>query len=649
MIKKYLLLTFAILSFSITYGQIIDWKLCDISEAEAKAGQANRFTTSLNKNILSDNYDLKYHRLEFEIDPNIYYIKGVVTSYFEITKTNVNSIYFDITDSLTIDSIIYHGSNLTFEKPEKDLLKINLSSTLSVNDFDSLTVYYQGTPPLGDGFTSFVQDFHDGEPIIWTLSEPYGAKDWWVCKQSLSDKIDSIDIFITVPTGNKVASNGLLVNEVTQGNQTTFHWKHRYLIETYLIAIAVTNYAEFSDYFDLPNGDSLLLLHYVYPEDSASLRNKAGRLLDFMEIYTNLFGEYPFINEKYGHAQFSRGGGMEHQTMSFMTNNNFELMAHEVVHQWFGNKVTCGSWVDIWLNESFATYFTGIAYEHIFPDLYWKPWREIQMNNARQLPNQSVFVYDTTEVSRIFSYATTYAKGAMVLHTLRWKVGDDAFFQAVYNYMNDPRLAFGYARSADFIRHIEMTSGLDLREFFEDWLYGSGHPNYEIAWKVINENETQVTVTQTQTDASVPFFDLPLPIRIQSGTQTQDFVLDNTFNHETFTLTTDFQPDTLLFDADLWILKGNESVYQIQPLETMLSISPNPTTDFINIKLKNTIETIDFIEIYNSVGQKVKEAPIKQLHHLQFDVSSLSSGIYMISVSTSIGTMVKKVVIQNSL
>ena len=645
--RKYILLFFTILSFSNTYGQINDWNVCDISESEAKSSQMNYFSEPLNKNILTKNYDLKYHRLELEIDPDIYYIKGIVTTYFEMKESNINAIYFDITDSLTVDSVIYHGTNLIFEKSEKDLLKINFLTPLLQDDLDSLTVYYQGEPPAGDGFGSFVQDYHNNKPIIWTLSEPYGAKDWWVCKQSLSDKIDSIDIFVTVPNGNRVASNGLLVNEITQNNKTTFHWKHRYLIETYLVAIAVTNYVEYSDYYDLQNGDSLLLLHYVYPEDSVKLIKKAARLLDFMEIFSDIFGEYPFTNEKYGHAQFSRGGGMEHQTMSFMTNYNFELVAHELVHQWFGNKVTCGSWEDIWLNESFATYFTGIAYERIYPDLYWKPWREIQMENSRGLPNQSIFVEDTTSVGRIFSYPTTYAKGAMMLHTLRWKTGDDAFFQAVYNYMNDPKLAFGYARSSDFIRHIETTSGMDLGNFFEDWLYGSGHPNYTISWENISESEIKVTVNQTQTDASVLFFDLPLPIRIQSGTEIQDFVLDNTFNGETFILNTDFQPDTLLFDADLWILKGEEIVYQIQPLETMLLISPNPTTDFINIELENTIETIDYIEVYNSVGQKVKGWEIDKLKRVEVNVSSLSSGVYIVHISTSLGTVNRRIMISD--
>ena len=293
--KKRLLIFLLICLLSDAYAQVDNWKLCDISEAEAKSSQYNLFSESLNKSFLTNNYDLKYHRLELEVDPNIFYIKGNVTSYFVIKQDNVNAIYFDVSDSLTIDSVLYHGMNLTFEKSEQHILKINLPNLLSQNHLDSLTVFYQGEPFDGGNFRSFVQDFHQNEPIIWTLSEPYGAKDWWVCKQSLADKIDSVDILVTVPKGNKVASNGLLISEIEENDKVTFHWKHRYLIETYLIAIAVTNYVEFSDYFDSPSNDSLLILNYVYPEDSAKLRNKALRTLDFLEIYNELFGEYPLL------------------------------------------------------------------------------------------------------------------------------------------------------------------------------------------------------------------------------------------------------------------------------------------------------------------------------------------------------------------
>ena len=635
-----------LLNYSISFSQISTWQLCDIAEAEAKASQLNFFAQHLDKSLLTNNYDLNYQRLDLKVDPNIYYIKGCITSHFTITKNNVNAIYFDASDSLTIDSVIYHDNVVTFERLPSDVLKINLPTSLSLNDRDSIAVFYQGEPSAGNGFGSFVQAYHDEEPIIWTLSEPYGAKDWWICKQGLSDKIDSIDVLVTVPKGNKVASNGLLFRAIPLGDAVTYHWKHRYPIETYLIAIAVTNYVEFSDYYTNVNNDSLLVLNYVYPEDSARFRNQALRTLDFLEIYDDLFGHYPFAEEKYGHAQFSRGGGMEHQTMSFMTDYNFELVAHELIHQWFGNKVTCGSWSDIWLNESFATYFTGIAYERIYPELYWRPWREIQMNNSKQHPHLSVYVQDTTDVSRIFNYSTTYAKGAMMLHTLRWIVGDQAFFEAVYNYINDSNLAFGYARSMNFIHHVKQASGLDVDFFFEDWLFGSGFPSYQISWEILTDKTINVTIHQSQNDISVDFFQLPLPIRIQKGTQVQDFVLQHEFDGQEFLLDTDFVPDTLLLDPDLWILKGEEVIYQVQPLSDMLLMFPNPTTDRLTIRLKNSIDIITFARIYNTLGQCILATPIDNARDYHFDVSQLNKGIYVVEVTTSKGTISKRLLIE---
>lgn len=328
-------------------------------ESQARASLLN-FRSAKETN----NYDLKYHRLEWTVDPGERYISGTVTSYFVPTAAGFQSMYFDLSDFLEVSVVRYRGQALTFSQNGSNLLAIESPTVLPMGRLDSLSVTYAGVPPR-NGFGSFSTKTHGPAktPVLWTLSEPYGARDWWPCKQDLNDKVDSIDILVSTPAQYRVASNGLLVSERTNDNQKTYHWRHRHPIPAYLIAIGVTNYAVYSDYVPLENGDAIEVLNYVYPEREAEIRQATKNTVAIMQFFNERFGLYPFADEKYGHAQFGFGGGMEHQTMSFMGGWSFSLQAHELAHQWFGDKITCGSWRDIWLNEGFATYLDGLTIE----------------------------------------------------------------------------------------------------------------------------------------------------------------------------------------------------------------------------------------------------------------------------------------------
>ena len=412
------------------------------------------------------NYDVKYHRFDWKVDPSVRRISGAVTTYFKAIST-LSEIGFDLDDALKVDSVVHRRARASFTQVGDKTLKITANVTIQAGALDSVTVYYAGVPP-SNGFGAYEQRIRNNTaPETWTLSEPYGGRDWWPGKMDLTDKIDSIDVFVTTPPQYRVASNGLLVGETQlDANNKVYHWKHRYPIANYLVCMAVTNYDQYIDKAPLSRGDTMHLLNYVYPEKKAESQLWSWKSANAMRLYDSLFIEYPFKKEKYGHAMFGWGGGMEHQTMSFMVNiTDAGLMAHELAHQWFGDRVTCGSWSDIWLNESFATYLTGLYYQYVEP-LYWRNWRTSTLGSATSPVSGSVFCTDTTSVNRIFNSSLSYNKGAYVLHTLRWKVGDTAFFKGVRNYLNDPALAYGFARTADLKRHIEATSGQNLTEFF---------------------------------------------------------------------------------------------------------------------------------------------------------------------------------------
>ena len=313
----------------------------------------------------SNNYDVKYYRCEWEVNPAVRYIAGKVTVYFVIT-TAANNIQIDLANTLTVDSVKQRNTLLT-KQHSNNTLSFDFPAVINAGVLDSVSVYYKGVPP-NNGFGSFEITTHAGTPVMWTLSEPYGSRDWWPCKNGLDDKADSVDIFITTPSQYRAASNGILQSETITagGTKKTAYWKHRYAIVSYLVCFAVTNYTVFNNSV-LLGSTNLPMQTYCYPESQAAFQAGTQNTLDALQFFSNQFGDYPFIKEKYGHVQFSWGGGMEHQTASFMVNVNESLVAHELGHQWFGDKITCASWEDIWLNEGFATYLAAIYLENKYP------------------------------------------------------------------------------------------------------------------------------------------------------------------------------------------------------------------------------------------------------------------------------------------
>ncbi|MDP5107258.1 MAG: T9SS type A sorting domain-containing protein, partial [Polaribacter sp.] len=467
---------------------------------------------------------------------------------------------------------------------------------------------------------------------------------WWPCKQDLNDKIDAIDVYITTPQQYVAVSNGLEQSAIITADKKTTHFKHQYPIPAYLIAIAVTNYETYSH--TVPNnGNPFPIVNYVYPESLTSAQNSTGITVDIMNHFIDLFGNYPFENEKYGHAQFGWGGGMEHTTVSFMGSFNRDLIAHELAHQWFGNKITCGSWKDIWLNEGFATFLTGLSIEKLDGETAYKNWRSSKINSITSLQNGAVYLsdVDTTSVGRIFNSRLSYNKGAMVLHMLRKKLGDVKFFQGLKNYISDPDLAYSYAKTPDLITHLESASGLNLSEFFNDWIYNQGYPTYNLEWNQLNSNTINITLNQTQSDASVSFFEANVPVRV-NGTNGEilDLILDNKSNNETFVESVSFLVGSVDFDPETHLISKNNTVVlttdNLAIASENLELFPNPVHDFLTIKPSNNI-TVLTSTIYTLLGKKILET-----ENTQLDLSQLKAGIYILKIDTNLGILHQKII-----
>jgi aminopeptidase N len=622
------------------YAQTSDSEFERMVEAEMKSVSSIQ-NLRVNPNTL--NYDVTYHELRFSVDPSVTnpYINGIVKTTFK-ALSDIDAVTFDMATELTVSSVTMNSASLTFSQSNYEL-NINLPATVTTGNSATVVITYAGSPPQAEG--AFTRGTHSGTPVIFTLSEPFGARDWWPCKQDLNDKIDSFDIYITCPDTYIGVSNGLLQSSITSGGTTTRHFKHNYPIPAYLISLNVTNYVTYNIQAGLGTVDNPFfpINNYLYPEsNTASNRGFIDLTIPIMNFFEQKFGPYPYRNEQYGHVQFGWGGGMEHTTMTSMGAwNSRSLIAHELGHQWFGNKVTCGTWKDIWLNEGLTEYSAGIVVEELDGDAAFVTWKSGKISNITSQTGGAVYLTDSEalNVGRIFSSRLSYNKGSMVTHMLRWVMGNVNFFQALQNYLNAPNLAFGYAVTTDLKSQLETVHGSSLTEFFDDWIYGQGYPTYTVNAQNWGAGQAKITVSQTQSNTSVSFFEMPLEIRLSgAGGLTRDVVVNHTFSGQEFIVPVPFVVTGMTFDPNKHIISRNNVATLANEsfdLEQTISIYPNPTTNELHIMMPTTLQ-LDKVEIYNTLGQLVGQKDAND-----FSVAELSAGLHLLKITTSEGVIHK--------
>lgn len=516
-------------------------------EMDAHRGGFNEQPT--NDAINGLDYDVKYYRIEIRVNPDTpigKYIKGAVTTYFTNRTANFNQVNFDFATALLCDSVYYHGVKLSAAAVVKqaDTLRITIPTLAAIGTLDSVKVFYKGVPPNTPGFsngTGYVKSTHNTtQNYVYTLSEPYSASTWWPCKSRVtSDKADSVDIIVNTPSAFNVAANGTRVSEVTVNTNNKFTtWRHRYPISSYQVAIGVANYVQYPATPTMVNigGTNMPYYNLVFPESlTTAAQTSLDRTVDMLEVMSDKFGDYPFKKEKYGHYSFGFGGGMEHNTFSGMNpgtyneTDDWDVIAHELGHQWFGAAVTCGSWADIWVNESFARYSevvyldfktaggiaaTALTHRNNGTDGI----KTIAISNTYQ--NEPVVQTDTTSITTIFSPSVyVYERGAMFVSMLRKMLGDTKFFQAIKNYQTDPALQYSTALTADVKRHMQAQTTINLDEMFTDWITKRGYALYNGAqWNNVG-NQLMLFMPQTTYDNAMnTHFDMPVVVRIQKTT-----------------------------------------------------------------------------------------------------------------------------------
>jgi len=541
-----------------------------------------------------DTTDVLHCDLAIEVVPSTEVVSGTNVMTIESLVDGLTSFAFRLRNQFSISACTVTDSagsyNVTPSTPGASSYgrTINFLRPIDAGEQFTVSITYSGVA-VARGFGSITFGTQGGDPIVATLSEPYFAATWWPCKdgdfQQPGDNGDkyTMTMAITAPTAMRSVSNGVLEGiDVLSGSRRRHRWATDYPIATYLVAFCSTVYNTFTVNYE--HGDVNMPVEFnLYPgSDTPGNRAAWAICVPMLHAFRPLFGEYPFVNEKYGIYQFPFGGGMEHQTNTGQGTFDESVTAHELGHQWWGDMVTCKTWHDIWLNEGFATYSEALWFEN-------KPGSggpaALHGHMANRRPgsvNGTVYCFDVTDPNRIFSSNFSYRKAGWVLHMLRKVVGDATFFEILAEHRT--RHEFSAATTADFIDTAGDVAGEDLSWFFNPWVYQPGAPTYQYGWQaatIAGQPYARLRIRQTQS-GTYPLFPMPIEVRVTTTAGNQTFTVFNDAATQHFLLPLSGGTATgITLDPSDWILnEGKSQVAYVAGPPKLVSASPAPGAVF---------------------------------------------------------------------
>jgi len=500
-----------------------------------------------------DEYDVAHYDVDLSLDIGAHVLSGVVRVEATVGTASLTSIRLDFFAPMVVDEVVMNGGPVPFSHAGS-LLTVTLDRTYLPGEAFAVTCAYHGTPSYSGN--PFRWNLHGaGVPMVLSYSEPFAAPAWWVCKDDPKDKA-TFGIHVTAPDTLFTVSNGRLDSvEPHPDGTATCHWIHDYPMSPYLFSIATTNYDKWSEVYTSLDGQTTMPVdYYVYPEDLADAQVDWSRNVEMMEYYAGLFGEYPFLTEKYALAEFHHAGAMEHQTATSMGNgwitgdhaNDF-VVAHELSHMWVGDMITMRLWSHAWTKEGFATYCEALWFEDRYGEAYFHDY----MAGMNVLNYAGYRLYNISPPL----HSAIYYKGAWVLHMLRHVIGDAAFFAGVLGYTSDPDLRYGSSDTEDLRAAFEAASGEDLGWFFDEWIYEPGYPRYVPVWTSTPAGDgydVRLQIAQVQTTG--PVFKMPVDVLVETDAGIDRFVVWDSLRTQAFTLHVTSPPLEVTLDPDGWII-----------------------------------------------------------------------------------------------
>ena len=487
--------------------------------------------------------DILHYKLSFDLFPEERKFDASATITATTRQNEMDTIQFDFYDNYKINSVEIIGRLTDFVSKNKIISIIN---NYPITDTFEVKIDYSGSPESA-GFSGFSFSKINGTSLVYTLSEPTYASSWFPCNDFPVDKA-LLDIWITNDSSQVSVSNGILVDVEQKGSRTTYHWKTSYPISTYLIALYSSDYVNFNDqYISIDNRDTMAIKYYVLANDYQNAKIDFEEHPKIIKYFAETFGEYPFIKEKYGVAEFLwQLGAMEHQTITGVASNIIggkkffeDIYVHEVAHHWWGDAVGPKSWNDIWLNEGFSTYCEALFDEHF----YGASALQSKMVNLRMsdldgsLINPGSFLFTQT----------VYNKGAWVLHMLRWELGDEIFFEILRKYYD--KYKYSNASTDDFRRICELVSGIELTHFFDQWVKNVGMIELSYDWATEQFGDSCFTfleINQEQKEYEEYHFSLEIALQYENNIEYRRLFINKKAMQ--FRLSSKQIPDDVLID-----------------------------------------------------------------------------------------------------
>lgn len=513
-------------------------------------------------------FDVEHIQLDLALNDRTGTVAGTVTTTI-VPIRGIRQVEFDSVD-LRIHKVRLLGQkpkDLPFEVlPEK--LRIALPKSFREGQPLVLEVRYEGRPRKGLFFIRPSRHQRTKPFQVWSQGEAEDNRYWFPCYDYPNDKATS-EVILTVREPFVALSNGRLVSveHDQKRKQRRFHWKQEIPHPSYLIAIAVGEFAEVEDRYD-----GVPIRYYVRKGDERRARCTFRHTPKMMKFFSDKI-DYAYPFSKYVQVAISdfHWSGMENTSMTTVTDRALVgeelrleadpdgLVAHELAHQWWGDLVTTKNWAHLWLNEGFATYFDALFTEHLHgkDEFQYKIHGDAQeyFDEDRKKYRRPIVTHVYTEPEDVFD-RHTYQKGALVLHMLRFVLGEVLFWKAIGHYAR--RFATKSVETSDFKNAIEEATGQSLDSFFNQWIYRAGYPELEVqtAWEE-RRKWLRVTVKQVQKqEHDTPLFRTPLEIALDFGKKQAVHRVEIHEAEQSFFLPCPAKPRAVEVDPNGWVLKA---------------------------------------------------------------------------------------------